>query len=54
MGGLAGAGLALWLAPRAAAEMLAEIRPTAPKRVIPKRRHAKALAPVPPKPDLPT
>ena len=36
------------------AEMLAEIRPTAPKRVIPKRRHAKALAPVPPKPDLPT
>ena len=35
-------------------EMLAEIRPVAPKRVIPKPRHARPLAPVPANPGLPT
>jgi len=33
-------------------ELLAEIKPIAPKHVIPKPRHAKAVAPVPPKPGL--
>ncbi len=35
-------------------EFLAKIKPIAPKRAIPKARHAKALAPVSPKQDLPT
>ena len=35
-------------------ELLAEIRPIASKRVIPKLRHAKALAPVRPKSGVPT
>ncbi len=35
-------------------ELLAETRPDAPKRVMPKPHHAKLLARVPPKHDLPT
>jgi len=35
-------------------EFLAEIKPVAPKRVLPKPRHSRRLAPVPPKPGLPT
>jgi hypothetical protein len=34
-------------------EMLAEIRPVAPTRVVPKPHHAKPLAAVPPKHGLP-
>ena len=35
-------------------ELLAETKPIAPERVLPRPRHAKTLAPVPPKPGLPT
>jgi hypothetical protein len=35
-------------------EMLAEIKPVAPKRVLPKPHHSEPLAPVPPKLGLPT